>query len=247
VPVTIVAVRGVPAEDVKGAFDILRQSGALVSGVLWIEDAFSSADPGARAKLVQAMGDSGLAADDLRQVALEALGHRLASGARVTTVSSTADPGLDTLVSLTEAGLVSFDTMGGGAVSLDSWPSAGSRMLVIDGSQAHPVPGTVTIPILRAAAAAGGRLALAEVFRPTATIKARGAVVRGVRDDPALSRVVSTVDDLDDTRGQVALTLAVQELGTDRAGHYGEGPGASSQLPTPEAAPPEGVPAAAGK
>jgi hypothetical protein len=72
-------------------------------------------------------------------------------------------------------------------------------------------------------------------------------VVRGVRDDAALSRVVSTVDDLDDTRGQVALTLAVQELGTDRAGHYGEGPGASSQLPTPEAAPPEGVPAAAGK
>jgi len=119
-------------------------------------------------------------------------------------------------------------------------------MLVIDGSQAHPSPGTMTLPILRAAAAAGGRLALAEVFRPTALIKARGAVVRGVRDDAALSRVVSTVDDLDDTRGQVALTLAVEELGTDRAGHYGEGPGASSQLPTPEAAPPERAPAAVG-
>jgi hypothetical protein len=120
-------------------------------------------------------------------------------------------------------------------------------MLVIDGTQAHPPPGTVTLPILRAAAAAGGRQALAEVFRPTATVKARGAVVRGVREDAALSRVISTVDDLDDTRGQVALTLAVQELGTGRAGHYGEGPGASSQLPAPEAAPPEGVPAAAGK
>jgi hypothetical protein len=162
-------------------------------------------------------------------------------------VSSTSDSGLDTLVALADAGLVSFDTMGGGAVDLESWPSTGSRTLVIDGTQAHPLPGTMTIPILRAAAAAGGRLALAEVFRPTATIKARGAVVRGVRDDAALSRVVSTVDDLDDTRGQVALTLAVQELGTDRAGHYGEGPGASSQLPTPEAAPPEGAPAAAGK
>jgi hypothetical protein len=247
VPVTIVAVRGVPAEDVKGAYDILRSAGALVPGVLWIEDGFSASDAGGRTKLVQAMGDSGLATDDLRQVALESLGHRLAAGPRVTTVSSTTESGLDTLVALEDAGLVSFDTMGGGAVDLESWPSTGSRMLVIDGTQAHPLPGTMTIPILRAAAAAGGRLALAEVFRPTATVKARGAVVRGVRDDAALSRVVSTVDDLDDTRGQVALTLAVQELGTDRAGHYGEGPGASSQLPTPEAAPPEGVPAAAGK
>ncbi|MDQ1566761.1 MAG: hypothetical protein QOF96_1641 [Actinomycetota bacterium] len=247
VPVTIVAVRGVPAEDVKGAYDILRSAGALVSGVLWVEDGFSASDPAARTKLVQAMGDSGLATDDLRQVALESLGHRLAAGPRVTTVSSTSESGLDTLVALADAGLVSFDTMGGGAVDLESWPSTGSRTLVIDGTQAHPLPGTMTIPILRAAAAAGGRLALAEVFRPTAAIKARGAVVRGVRDDAALSRVVSTVDDLDDTRGQVALTLAIQELGTDRAGHYGEGPGASSQLPTPEAAPPEGVPAAAGK
>jgi Copper transport outer membrane protein, MctB len=247
VPVTVVAVRGVPAEDVKAATDILRSAGALVPGALWIEDGFGASDPGARAKLVQAMGDSGLATDDLRQVALEALGHRLAAGPRVTAVSTAADSELDTLVALNDAGLVSFDTMGGGSVSLDSWPASGSRLLVIDGSQAHPPPGTLTIPILRAAAAAGGRLALAEVFRPTATLKARGAVVRGVRDDAALSRVVSTIDDLDDTRGQVALTLAIQELGTGRAGHYGEGPGAGSQLPTPEAAPPEGVPAAVGK
>jgi hypothetical protein len=247
VPVTVVAVRGVPAEDVKGATDILRSAGALVSGVLWIEDGFSATDPGARTKLAQAMGDSGLATDDLRQIALEALGHRLATGARVATVSTPALSGVDTLVSLNETGLVSFDTQGGGAVGLDSWPSAGTRMLLIDGAQAHAPPGTVSLPILRAAAGAGGRLALAEVFRPTATVKARGAVVRGVRDDPALSRVISTVDDLDEVRGQVALTLAVQELGTDRAGHYGEGPGASSQLPTPEAAPPEGVPAAVGR
>jgi hypothetical protein len=246
VPVTVVAVRGVPAEDVRGATDILKLAGALVAGVLWIEDAFSASDPGARTKLVQAIGDTGLATDDLRLVALEALGHRLSVGPRVTTASTPAASGVDTLVALNEAGLVSFDTLGGGAVSLDSWPAADTRMLVIDGTQAHPPPGTVTLPVLRSAAAAGGRLALAEVFRPTATVKARGAVVRGVRDDPALSRVISTVDDLDDIRGQVALTLAVQELGTGRAGHYGEGPGASSQLPTPEAAPPEGVPAAAG-
>jgi len=246
VSVTIVAVRGVPGEDVNAAADLLKASGALVPGVLWIEDGLSATDPGARAKLVKAIGDSGLAIEDLRQVALEALGHRLATGARVASASTPATSGIDTLVALSEAGLVSFDTLGGGAVGLDSWPTPNTRMLLIDGSQAHPPPGTVSLPILRAAAAAGGRMALAEVFRPTPTIKARGAVVRGVREDPALSRVISTVDDLDELRGQVALTLAVQELGTGRAGHYGQGPGATSQLPTPEAAPPEGAPSAVG-
>jgi hypothetical protein len=244
VAVTVVAVRGVPAEDVRGAVDILRQAGALVPGILWIEDTFSAPEPGARTKLVQAMGDSGLATEDLRLVALEALGRRLATGTGVAAVATPSGAEIDTLVAFNEAGLVSFDRLGGGAVSLDSWPAAGTRMLLVDGSQAHPLPGTVSLPVLRAASAAGGRLALAEVFRPTATVKDRGAVVRGVRDDAALARVVSTVDDLDNTMGQVALTLAVQELGTGRAGHYGEGPGASSHLPTPEAAPPEGAPAA---
>ena len=244
VAVTVVAVRGVPAEDVRGAVDILRQAGALVPGVLWIEDPFTAPEQAARAKLVQAMGDSGLATEDLRLLALEALGRRLVVGAGVTAVSSPSASTADTLVALNEAGLVSFDRLGGGTVSLDSWPAAGTRTLLIDGTQAHPLPGTVSLPVLRAAAAAGGRLALAEVFRPTATVRDRGAVVRGVRDDAALARVVSTVDDLDNTMGQVALTLAVQELGTGRAGHYGEGPGASSHLPAPEAAPPEGVPAA---
>jgi hypothetical protein len=244
IPVTVVAVRGVPTQDVKNAADILKSAGALVPGVLWIEDAMSASDPGARAKLVQAMGDSGLVTEDLRLLALEALGTRLAAGPRVATATAGSPSGTDTLVSLREAGLVSFDTLGGGSVSLDSWPAANTRMLLIDGSQAHPAPGSVSLPVLRAAAAAGGRLALAEVFRPTATVKERGAIVRGVREDAALARVIATVDDLEDLRGQVALTLAVQELGTGRAGHYGEGPGASSQLPTPEAAPPEGVPAA---
>jgi hypothetical protein len=246
VPVTVVAVRGVPAEDVRAATDLLKAAGALVPGVLWIEDGLGGTDPGARAKLVKAIGDTGLAVEDLRQVALEALGHRLATGHRVESASTPALSGVDTLVALNEAGLITFDTLGGGSVGLDSWPSSNTRMLLIDGSQAHPPPGTVSIPVLRAAAAAGGRLALAEVFRPTPTLKARGAVVRGVREDPALSRVISTVDDLDELRGQVSLTLALQELGTGRAGHYGTGPGATSQLPTPEAAPPEGVPAAVG-
>ena len=48
IPVAVVAVRGVPAEDVRAAADILKSAGALVPGVLWIEDAMIATDPGAR-------------------------------------------------------------------------------------------------------------------------------------------------------------------------------------------------------
>ena len=54
VSVTVVAVRGIPAEDVRAATDLLKAAGALVPGVLWIEDGLSATDPGARTKLVKA-------------------------------------------------------------------------------------------------------------------------------------------------------------------------------------------------
>jgi hypothetical protein len=58
----------------------------------------------------------------------------------------------------------------------------------------------------------------------------RGAGVSAIRDDTALSKQVSTVDDLDRTEGQVAAVLAVADLGR-RVGHYGYGDGATSVVP----------------
>ena len=90
-------------------------------------------------------------------------------------------------------------------------------------------------------------MTLAEVFHPTPEVKARGSVVRPVLDDETLSQSVATVDDLDDSRGRAVLPLAIDELVSGRAGHYGEGPGATSQLPEsePEAVKAGGLPSAA--
>jgi hypothetical protein len=57
-------------------------------------------------------------------------------------------------------------------------------------------------------------------------------IVSRLRSDAALQKTISTVDDLSTPEGQVALALAVDEqLTLAKAGHYGEGGGATARLP----------------
>jgi hypothetical protein len=59
----------------------------------------------------------------------------------------------------------------------------------------------------------------------------RGDALRPLRDDAELAARVSTVDDLDLIQGQVAVALAIRDLGSGIAGHYGYGPSAERVLP----------------
>jgi hypothetical protein len=241
VPVAVVAMRGVDGETVRAAAETLRAAGASVPGVAWIEPLLAAADPDTAAKLAQAVGAPTGPGPAMAEVAVDALGHRLATGAAAAgpTTPGRPAPG-DLLVALVAAGFLAFDTLGGPQVNLAAWPGPASRLLVIDGTQAKTEASTATLPLVRSASAAGAAVALAEVFRPTGTVKTRGGVVRGVRDAPELASRVATVDDLEETRGRLALALAVEELGLGRAGHYGEGPGASRQLPEMFTAQPPG-------
>jgi hypothetical protein len=59
-----------------------------------------------------------------------------------------------------------------------------------------------------------------------------GNLVAAVRNDPAMSKTVSTVDNVDTPDGQIAAALAlVEQLLTKKAGHYGLAGGATSMLP----------------
>ena len=245
VTLTVVAVRGVDGDAVRAATDTLRAAGAALPGVMWIEPSFAVPDSDAQARLGAAMGDPTDQGTALRQAAVEALGRRLAIGPEPTSgTRPVLAGGQDLLTALSAGGFVAFDTQGGPQVNLASWPQAGSRLLVIDGSQGKVETTVAALPLVRAAAATGAVVALAEVFRPTDTVKARGPVVQGVRGDHDLATRVATVDDLEESRGRVAVVLALEELGRGRAGHYGEGPGASRQLPEPVAAAPGAASAA---
>jgi len=229
VPVAMVAVRGVEEGAVRQTADILRAGGAVIPGVVWLEPPLSLPDVRAEVKLGEVLGDPFQRGADLRREAMEALGTRLAVGPEV--ARSQAQPG-DVLTGLGSAGFVAFDGLGGD-FDPARYPPAGSRVLVIDGSQGKLETDAVALPLIRALQVAGAMVALGEVFVPAKSGPGRGAIVSGVRNDQALSTRVATVDDLDEPRGRTALALALDELGRGQAGHYGEGRGASRQLPEP--------------
>ncbi|MDQ3947185.1 MAG: copper transporter [Actinomycetota bacterium] len=229
VPVAMVAVRGVDGGAVGQMADILRGGGALVPGVVWLEPSLALPDVSAEVRLGEVLGDPFKKGADLRRTAIDALGRRLAAGPE----AAGNQPGAaDVLAAMGTAGFVAFDSMGSD-FDPAQFPLPGSRVLVIDGSQGKLKPDVVALPLIRALQVGGALVALGEVFSETDSRSGRGAIVSGVRDDQALATRVATVDDLEEPRGRAALALALDELGRGQAGHYGEGPGASRQLPEP--------------
>ncbi|MGH9040956.1 MAG: copper transporter [Acidimicrobiia bacterium] len=231
VPVALVAVRGIDEGAVRQTADVLRTGGAVVNGVVWLEPALALPDVSTEVKLGDVLGDPFQKGADLRRAAIEALGRRLAMGP----AAAPDQPGAsDVLVGMGTSGFVAFDSMGGDFDPV-RYPLAGSRFLVVDGSQGRLKPDVVSLPLIRALQVAGAMVALGEVFTGGDSEGSRGAIVSGVRDDQALAARVATVDDLEQPRGRAALALALEELGRGQVGHYGEGPGASRQLPEPAA------------
>jgi hypothetical protein len=229
VGVAMVAIRGIDEGAVRQTAAVLRDGGAVVPGVVWLEPPLALPDVSAEVKLGEVLGDPFQKGADLRRDAIEALGRRLAMGPGV--ARNQAEPG-DVLAAMGTAGFVAFDSMGGD-FDLTQYPFPGSRILVIDGSQAKLKADVVSLPLIRALQVGGTMVALGEVFAEAKSGPARGAITSGVRDDQALATRVATVDDLEQPRGRAALALALDELGRGQAGHYGEGPGARRQLPEP--------------
>jgi hypothetical protein len=105
-------------------------------------------------------------------------------------------------------------------------------VVLVTGPEAEPETPSV-VELARHQAAAGVATVVAEVWvEPDGESTAqRGEALRPLRDDAELSARVSTVDDLDLIQGQVATALAIRDLGSGIAGHYGYGPSAELVLP----------------
>jgi hypothetical protein len=228
VPVAMLAVRGVDDGAVRRTAETLKGGGALVQGVLWLEPDLAIPDVEAEIKLGEALRDPVQKGEDLQRAAIETIARRLAAGPQP------AAGAPDLLIDLGTAGFVSLDGLGAEA-DPTQFPAAGSRMLVLDGPQGKLKTDTVAVPIVRTLVVGGAMVALGEVFAEVEGGSGRGAVVAGVRGDSGLATRVATIDDIEHPRGRAALALALDELGRGQAGHYGEGPGASRQLPEPPA------------
>jgi Copper transport outer membrane protein, MctB len=237
VTVGIVAVRGVDGAVARSTAELVQQAGASSPGILWLEPTWSLKNPDDARKLGGLLGDTGASVKRVRDDALVALANRLAGTATSTataTSTTTTTTGGDLLSDLVAGGFAAFENVGpqnGNPFTLSAFPGVGSRVLVVNATDASADQQALVPPLAHALAAAKTPTMVANVFHEQRGKPGRGAGVAAIRDDSTLSKQVSTVDDLDLGEGQVASVLALADLGR-RVGHYGYGDGASSALPS---------------
>jgi hypothetical protein len=244
--VALVAEQGVDGDDVKSAAQSLRDAGAEVPGVVWLQDDWQLDTDQRLQELQTALGIEGTSATT-RDTALGALGARLARtpgttpttapGPRATRAStSTTAPGstgVDVLAELEQAGVIRITE--GDVSDFDTFPTYAPSVVVVTGDASHFAGTGFTTSVVRAMVDSDAPTQLAAVYDPgndAEPASERGEVLAGVLDDRSLSGAVSTVDDLDLQQGRIASVLALDiQEGSGEVGHYGYGAGASAPLP----------------
>ena len=225
--VATIAARGVNDEAVKQAVELAQRAGAQNAGILWLEEKFTLADDEAHRELGEIVGQMGENAEATRDAAWNALASRLAAGS--------APPGdSDILNALENGGFVSFEPVGnqaGDNFSLASFPGAGARALLVDGTEGRVAANKVLAPLTGALVANRVGVVAGEVFDERDGGPDRGAMLSPIRKNEELTRSVSTVDDLDLTEGRVTAVLALADLSRNVVGQYGYGAGATRSLP----------------
>ncbi|MGZ4689647.1 MAG: copper transporter [Acidimicrobiia bacterium] len=221
-PVAIVAERGVDEDKVNTQAALLRQAGAVVPGVLWLESGWNLGDAKSADAMRAALGSTTRGDKALRDEAIAALARRLTQGAAV--------PGQpDVLDALAKAGFVTLEGIGKADVSAADFPGSGARALLIGGPQSAITAENATRDLTRALVGAKALTAVGELDPDNATN--RGAWLASVRNDDQLKAVVSTIDDVDLVQGRVAAALALAGLGRGVVGSYGYGAGAQQSVP----------------
>ncbi len=225
VQVAVVAVRGLDGDSVKKTVDLARRGGGTAPGVLWLEDPWKLTDKGAVQTLATAAGvESGKRAT-VRGQALAALAARLATGH--------TGGGTDVLRALVDAGFVSYEGVGdAGNVALADLGGPTTRATLIVGTTGDLAGDEIVLPFARGAVQSNLPLVGAELYQTTDKGPERGALVAPIRNDSAISKQVSTVDDYDQSSGALVTLLAVSDLGRNSVGHYGFGEDASAPAPT---------------
>jgi hypothetical protein len=222
--IVVVAERGIADEPVEAQVELLRQAGAQVPGIVWLEPELTLADGADRDEAVAAFElDQGDAAEVQQQVL-----ERVAA-------EDPAEAG-QALATLVEAGFAALDTVGGEAVDpLDVRMTAGS-VLLVTGQSSELGAGVVTAAAAAALVDGGANVLVGEVYTVAGTdggeeVPARGDALAPILDDEELRDLVATDDALDLLRGRTAAVLALDELAAGRVSHVGFGAGADAPVP----------------
>ncbi len=232
VTVVVLAARGVNADAVTKTVELLRQAGAKVPGVFWLEPKWSLGN----ATDVKALGDA-IDKTERNPVALRAdawtaVAQRLAVGDAAAAQVGTGRP--DVLQRLSDAGFIKLEGVGDVSTSdfsFAGYPGRQARALLIAGTGEKVSAAVLINPAASALGAAKVPTVASEVFQQQDNGPDRGALLADIRSDQSLDQVVATVDDLDLEQGRVIGVLALADLARGAVGHYGYGAGATRSVP----------------
>lgn len=259
VPVLVLATRGSESDAFDALQSLLATSGADRRGTVWFTDRFTLDDDDEVRDLAAALGASENAEPDvLRSLAYSRSANALrrAAGPETTpiddpTVPATTSTSTSTtvapeepadfsvLTSLRDAGFLDYDAVEGAPE--ETIPvSPGTRLLFVSGPGADVPTDLLALPLLEQLLVERGTTPsvalLAADERPPLDPDAaepEPTFVEQVRDDDDLATRLSTVDNLGDFAGRLAVVLALGDLGEGRVGHYGRADGAQRLLPAP--------------
>jgi hypothetical protein len=226
----VVTNEDVSPETVEDVTTLIGEAGATVSGTLRLQPEYS--DPSSSSALQNYVTGGGRPAgiqlpetDDTGEL----VGSLLAQVLMVPPGGTAPDA---TAASTVLAGLEALDVV---AQETAVGPADYAVVLTaggFSGEDADERNGTV-VDLVRALDAAGS----GAVVAGDAASAGETGLIGVVRADPALSSVMSTVDNVETTAGQISTVLALAREGEGTSGAYGTGEDAQPVPPVPAAAP----------
>jgi hypothetical protein len=226
VPVAVVAEKGVDGSTARAALAVLQKAGAVVPGILWLNDSWGLDSAKQLADLQSAVTVSGNNAT-ARVAALRLLARRLAEPPPGATRGAA-----DTLQALRDAGFIDFTD--GNKNSLARFPPRAARVLVLTSTNSALTPTSTLIDLVTALNQADVPVVVGEIYDDhggTTPVPQRGVTLAPITGDATLRRLVSTVDDAELLAGQVSAAIALEQIVGGTVDHYGFGQGADKLFP----------------
>lgn len=220
--VAVVAERGLPDEPVEAQVEVLRQAGAEVPGILWLEPSMALGEADERQAMAQLLD---VEEDDPVALQDEAL-RRL--------TSEDPEEAGEALAALVDAGFVELDTAGGEGVDPAGLELAAGSIVLVTGQQSELTGSTFVARTAADLSSAGALVLVGEVYDAEDDgddAPARGDALAPILDDADLRDQVATDDAIDLTHGRTAAVLALEELAAGRVSHVGYGEGADGPVP----------------
>ncbi len=230
--VGVIAVRGADDDRVDQTVQALQQSGARVTGVLWIESPWNLEDDEQVSAMADAIGSTARRPASLRAEAWQEMAQRMSDP--LLPDESVPDPADDVLVRLEDAGFLGFDGVEDD-FGIEQFPGIAPALVLVVGSDAEVPADDVVMDAARALTSVETPLVVADVYDSAAVDAGdRGSDLTELRDSD-LSESVSTVNDLDRPIGPATVALTVADILRipPVVGHYGLGAGV---LRVPESA-----------